>query len=920
MRVLTYADLALGEHGPAFEKVRAAIERDDFRSADVKKLNVGPYHRAKLDHTNRLLLQFLEHAGTKVCLALELIENHGYDRSRFLRGASVDEAKIEREPAIEAPEPTARARYVHPDRAEFHLLDKPISFDDAQDRIYRMAAPLVLVGSAGSGKTALTLAKMRRATGAVLYVTQSSFLAQSARAQYFAHGYETETQEPEFLSHRDLLDSIAVPPGKPVTFREFRAFFERHRPMCKFTDAHQCFEELRGVIGAQPEGPLSLDAYQALGVRQSIFGVAERAVLHALFEKYRQFLESAGLYDSNLVSQAYRARVEPRYDFVVVDEVQDLTNAELALVLATLRRPGQFLLCGDANQIVHPNFFSWSGVKSLFFRDAALAERHRIELLDVNFRNARAVTRAANRLLRIKHARFGSIDQESTALVRPVADEEGSVSVLPADDATIAELGQRTARSARVAVLVLRDEDKEQARRLFRTPLLFSLHEAKGLEYESVILHRFVSSERAAFADLCEGITEADLGGDELSFRRAKDQGDQSLEVQTFFVNALYVALTRGVRNVWMVESDVSHPLLRLLDVKAEADAAGVSTTDSGIDEWQREARRLELQGKQEQAEAIRRSILRTSPVPWQVIDDEGYRALSEKSFAPRSPFTKAKLMLYEWACTHGNRPLAEHLHAIGFVPAERFAQDAATVAKRQLAPFAARSRHEVLALVDRHGVDYRTPMGLTALMAAAAVGNLPLVDVLLERGARRDLVDPYGRTAMHWALREGYASETFARQSLGPVWDRVAIDAFDIQVDGRAFKIARDQAEFFYLTATTLAWHELQASRHGRSAGISTAALSGGAFESFPHEVVTEKRKKRTYLNHLFARNEIGSSYTPNRKLWRRERNGHYVPNPALLVRTLDAQGDATWRPFATTQGEAHFQAHWLANIRHVG
>jgi len=62
--------------------------------------------------------------------------------------------------------------------------------------------------------------------------------------------------------------------------------------------------------------------------------------------------------------------MEPVYDFVAVDEVQDLTNVQLSLVLRSLKAPGQFVIAGDANQIVHPNFFSWSKVKSLFWRGA----------------------------------------------------------------------------------------------------------------------------------------------------------------------------------------------------------------------------------------------------------------------------------------------------------------------------------------------------------------------------------------------------------------------------------------------------------------------------------------------------------------------------------------------------------------------
>ena len=72
MRVLLYKDLNTRRVKAAFAKVRAAIEADDFRSADVKKLAPTPYWRAKLDYSNRLLLQFARHGDETVCLALEV--------------------------------------------------------------------------------------------------------------------------------------------------------------------------------------------------------------------------------------------------------------------------------------------------------------------------------------------------------------------------------------------------------------------------------------------------------------------------------------------------------------------------------------------------------------------------------------------------------------------------------------------------------------------------------------------------------------------------------------------------------------------------------------------------------------------------------------------------------------------------------
>lgn len=310
MRLLNYKDLDLRRVKAAFDKVKAAIEADDFRSADVKKLHAGPYYRAKLDYANRLLLQFARIGRAQgdgvtetVCLALEVIENHAYERSRFLRGAAVDESRIERKAVTDSKAPALAAeasplRWLGPGRTQFELLGKPIVFDDSQDEAYRHPAPLVVIGSAGSGKTAVTLARLREAEGRVLYVTLSAYLAQSARALHAAHGFENPKQEVDFLSYRELLETLRVPPGREVTLSMFAAWCERHHASLRQLgdiDAQALFEEFRGVIGAQPQGPLPLADYLALGTRQSLLNTAQRELAHGLFQRYRTWLAEAGL-------------------------------------------------------------------------------------------------------------------------------------------------------------------------------------------------------------------------------------------------------------------------------------------------------------------------------------------------------------------------------------------------------------------------------------------------------------------------------------------------------------------------------------------------------------------------------------------------------------------------------------------------
>src|SRR5690606_20783801 len=147
------------------------------------------------------------------------------------------------------------------------------------------------------------------------------------------------------------------------------------------------------------------------------------------------------------------------YDFVVVDEVQDLTTAQLALVLKTLKHPEQFMLCGDSNQIVHPNFFSWSKVKTLFWRDEALAERQALRVLAANFRNGAEITQVADTLHKVKHRRFGSIGRESNFLVDAVGGDSGKAALLADRDAAKRELDRTIRRCTQFAVLVLREED-----------------------------------------------------------------------------------------------------------------------------------------------------------------------------------------------------------------------------------------------------------------------------------------------------------------------------------------------------------------------------------------------------------------------------------------------------------------------------
>ena len=166
MQVILYNQLH-PQRIPNFHKMKGFLEAGDFRSADVKK--VGPnLYRARLDISNRLLFSLYRAQDKTYILLLECIAHHAYDKSRFLRrGGRIDESKL---PTLDTPEQADAAplAYINPKLSTFHILNKVLSFDDAQQAVYTLPPPCIVIGSAGSGKTVLTLEKMKAVPGEVL--------------------------------------------------------------------------------------------------------------------------------------------------------------------------------------------------------------------------------------------------------------------------------------------------------------------------------------------------------------------------------------------------------------------------------------------------------------------------------------------------------------------------------------------------------------------------------------------------------------------------------------------------------------------------------------------------------------------------------------------------------------------------------
>jgi hypothetical protein len=590
-------------------------------------------------------------------------------------------------------------------------------------------------------------------------------------------------------------------------------------------------------------------------------------------------------YDPNILSHHYLPLVEPRYDFVVVDEVQDLTTIQLQLILTSLCEPHQFLLCGDANQIVHPNFFSWSTLKSFFYKQEGLdTPAELIRILHNNYRNSANVTEVANRLLKLKNARFGAVDRESNYLVRSHAETSGTVLLL-ADTASItSELNQKTRQSTRFAVVVMHPEQKPAARAHFQTPLIFSIQEAKGLEYDNIILYNFTSADEERFREITRGISAEDVFEDDLRYARAREKSDKSLEIYKFHINALYVAITRAVENLYLIEAHPGQRLFEVLGLKRWEDRLDLADQGSSLEEWRQEARRLELQGKQEQADEIRTQILKLKPVPWEVLHGEPLRTLERQAFEKDDK--KAKLLLFEYALVYQDRNRMHALAERGFRPATQPEKGIKPLNQKYFLPYDVKKPDAMLRQVDQYGVDFRNPFNQTPLMIAARLGNDDQVARLVELGADTGLINNVGFNAFHIALEQACIDAHYAARKLAGVYEKLAPLAMVIQVDGRLVKLDNRLMEFLLLNLMMAMFYT--------RLGDNIVRFGGGAFSSrdfvevlrhFPDALVPARRKQRAYISSILAKNEVHRDAPYNRKLFRRLKHGHYIINPQLAV-----------------------------------
>jgi tetratricopeptide (TPR) repeat protein len=458
--------------------------------------------------------------------------------------------------------------------------------------------PLLIHGQAGSGKTTLlchrlALSVLSRRTpppARFVFLSYNEKLVKQAEIDTKEilreqHNSTESLEGVDFMPLQVFLKRYVPNPGRfeidhYVPFGRFKQYYEIYRrgnPVAKRIPSEVAWHGIRSILkGAcipPSRPPLSRTAYMGLARRRRDFPNDMFDDVYDVGEWYqREVIQERGLWDDQdlawtaldwVTTEKERNESMLLYDEIFCDEGQDLTEIEFRLLVSLCKQPMvgaqeglQLAFAGDPLQTINPTGFRWSIIGNEVYR---VQDRPvRLQQLQENFRSDYRIVAFANYIQDVRSHYMGqsvvaqeAFEKDGDIPQMITADTKEEVSI------TQKKLGELPPESA---VIVWPDENDEVLR-LYQTEDmlskvdpkldLYSISEAKGLEFRLVVLYKFASSP------------EVLKWKDFLVEKKTLPLEDEIPLL--YFLNRLYVAVTRaksflvivdtksGVDNFWSI-------------------------------------------------------------------------------------------------------------------------------------------------------------------------------------------------------------------------------------------------------------------------------------------------------------------------------------------------------------------------------
>ena len=370
-----------------------------------------------------------------------------------------------------------------------------------------------------------------------------------------------------------------------VSFYKFESvFFERHRNNPSRISAEECWHFIRGIMKGQGFGWLGDDeiTIEDFASQTPEGKIQKRFTQHMprdlieanldLFSKYEDWrTDNYFLDDIDLVRRAGEGiEKEPhgemlgQYTNIFIDEAQDLTTEEYKLIIELLddKEKVKLIVGGDPLQTINPTGFSWNVLQAFIISIIGTKNKIKPERMLVSHRMPNNLVKMANVIITARNnllpseindlMEAHSTSNELQGLIQTVRYDESDISQNNEMQEFITEILPKN-----VGILLwARDRgelidlgEKDKAISSLKKDLgksvidIHSIESVKGLEYEAVVLYRF--------ADLDSNFSKI-----ETILDSPEDTTTDALYHDLYFLNRLFIALTRSKKNIYIIDSE----------------------------------------------------------------------------------------------------------------------------------------------------------------------------------------------------------------------------------------------------------------------------------------------------------------------------------------------------------------------------
>ena len=266
------------------------------------------------------------------------------------------------------------------------------------------------------------------------------------------------------------------------------------------------------------------------------FSTENRTVLYELTLEYNKWLQNRNMFDLNDIAFDLCNTIETKkikYDYIIVDEIQDLTEVQIYMLFLLSDKKG-LIFTGDPNQVINPTFFKIGRLEKLFNDNEIKPFKTR---LNENFRNSTDITKLINLVNEIRDEKLPARHHEDKVPEITRNNNAGKFGIIKYSDENKKVLfeGLRD-KDLDVAIIVSDEHKKENLKKEFpNLTNIFTVSEIKGREYPNIITYNVLSNYFDIFQDFYKPYWKKDRNYD-------------------FYFNQFYVAITRGEHNIYLLE------------------------------------------------------------------------------------------------------------------------------------------------------------------------------------------------------------------------------------------------------------------------------------------------------------------------------------------------------------------------------